>query len=161
MGYRQFVLHLMSDATDKLSSLLGRDTQSAHWLTMTDRKSRGLHSETVTLYHVDGGTYVIDILMSKGNGWSRHMRLPGKGTLTTGRTDTDVTITEVTDPAVKHQVVIAFAAEKPKFVFASGEDKHLEPASILVRPLRLAPDDTPEGLAAAVPHVAVFELTPA
>jgi hypothetical protein len=160
MAYRQFVLRLMSDATDKLSALLGVDAGSTHWLTMTDRKSRGLHSETVTLFQVDGRTYLIDILVSKGKGWSRHMRLPGKGTLTTGRTDTDVTITEVTDPAVKHQVVIAFAAEKPKWVFASGEDKNLEPGSILVTLLRHAPDDTPEGLAAAVPHVAVFEVTP-
>jgi hypothetical protein len=72
------VLHLMSDATDKLSSLLGLGTPSAHWLTMTDRKARGLHSETVTLYHVDGRIYVIDIFVSKGKGWSRHMRIPGR-----------------------------------------------------------------------------------
>jgi hypothetical protein len=38
--------------------------------------------------------------------------------------------------------------------------KHQKPESALVL-LRLAPDDTPEGLAAAVPYVSVFEVTPA
>jgi hypothetical protein len=161
MGYRNFMLHLASDATDKLVSLFGGNAEPTYWLTMPDRKSRGLHSETVTLYQVDGRTYLIEVFPSKGKGWSSRARIPGKGTLTTGHADTAVTVTEVTDPAVKHQVVIAFAAEKPKFVLAFGEDKHREPESILVTPLRLAPDDTPEGLAAAVPHVTVFEITPA
>jgi hypothetical protein len=89
------------------------------------------------------------------------MCVPGKGTLSAGRTDTDVTLTEVTDPGVKHQVVMACAAQKPRVLHAGGEDKHREPESFLVTPLRMAPDDTAEGLAAAVSHVAVFEITPA
>ena len=63
------------------------------------------------------------------------------------------------DPVVKHQVVIAYAAEEPKTLIAFGEDKHRKPESFLVI-LGLAEDDTPEGLATAVPHVAVFEVTP-
>jgi len=66
---------------------------------------------------------------------------------TAGRTDTDVTVTEVTDPAVKHQVVIAYAAEKPVREIAS---KHLKGQSMLVA-LGLAKGDTPEGLAAQCP----------
>jgi hypothetical protein len=66
----------------------------------------------------------------------------------------------VTDSAVKHQVVIAYAADKPKTLIALGEHKHTRPESMLVI-LGLAEDDTPEGLAAAVPHVTVFEVTPA
>ena len=57
--------------------------------------------------------------------------------------------------------MIAYAAQKPETVLAPGRSKkHRKPESALVL-LRLAPDDTPEGLAAAVPYVAVFEVTPA
>ena len=71
----------------------------------------------------------------------------------------DVTVTEVTDPTVKHKVVIADAAHKTKTLFAFGEDRNREPTSLLVT-LGIAKDDTPEGLASAVPRVAVFEVTP-
>lgn len=66
----------------------------------------------------------------------------------------------MTDPSVKHQVVMADAAHKPKTLFAFGEDKNREPTSLLVT-LGIAEDDTPEGLASAAPRVAVFEVTPA
>jgi hypothetical protein len=143
-------------AIDKVAALLG-STEPLHWLTMAEPNARHLRSEPVDLYEIDGRTYIIDIHPSRG--WASRMRSPRQGTLTTGRTDTEVTLTEVTDPAVKHQVVIAYAAEKPKTLIASGEDKHRKPESILVI-LRIAPDDTPQGLAAAVPRVAVFEVTP-
>jgi hypothetical protein len=49
----------------------------------------------------------------------------------------------------------------PETVLAPGRSrKHRKPESALVLH-RLAPDDTPEGLAPAVPYVAVFEVTPA
>jgi hypothetical protein len=69
-------------------------------------------------------------------------------------------VSKVTDAAVKHQVVIAYAAEKPrpKIEIATGEHTHLKGHSMLVI-LGLAKDDTPEGLAAAVPYVTVFEVT--
>lgn len=153
----RFLMHATFGAFDKVAALLG-STEPAHWITMAERKSRSLRSVPVSLYEVDGRTYVIDILPSKGR--TRDVPRPGTGTLTTGRTDTDVMLTEVTDPAVKHQVVIAYAAVKPKTLIAFGEDKHQKPESFLVT-LGITKDDTPEGLAAAVPHVAVFEVTSA
>lgn len=142
MGYRQFTQRLMSDVTGKLSALLGVGTRPTHWLTMTDRKSRRPRSVSVSLYQVDGRTYVIDTLAATGKGWSKRLCVPGKGTLSGGRADTDVTLTEVTDPGVRQQVAIACAAMAPKVLLAFGEDKDREPA----------------GLAAPVPDAAVFEV---
>jgi hypothetical protein len=145
-------------AIDRVAALMGA-TEPLHWLSMARRSSRRLRSEPVDLYEIDGRTYIIDIRPSKRG--AGDVRVPARGTLTTGGSDTDVTLTEVTDPAVKHQVVIAYAAQKPKTVLAPGRNKkHREPESALVL-LRMAPDDTPEGLAEAVPYVAVFEVTPA
>lgn len=151
-------MHATFGAFDKAAALfLG--AKPAHWLTMAGQhKSRHLRSMPVGLHEVDGRNYLIDILPSKG--WSSDLRLPGPGTITTGRTDTDVTLAEVTDPAVKHQVVMAYAAEKPKTMIAFGEAKNRDPESLLAT-LGIAEDDTPEGLAAAVSRVAVFEVTPA
>jgi hypothetical protein len=143
---------------DKVAALLGA-AEPLHWLTMARRNPRRLRSEPVDLYEIDGRTYIIDIRPSKPR--VGDVRIPARGTLTTRGSDTDVTLTEVTDPAVKHQVVIAYAAQKPETVLAPGRRKqHRKPESALVL-LRLAPDDTPEGLAAAVPYVSVFEVTPA
>jgi hypothetical protein len=83
------------------------------------------------------------------NGANAHLRFQ----------NTEVTVVEVTDLAVKHQVVIAAAAHMPTTVPASGEDGDREPTSLFAT-LRLARDDTPEGLPSAVHHVAVFEVTP-
>ena len=150
--------HLVWGTIDRVAALLGA-TEPLHWLTMARRNSRRLRSEPVDLYEIDGRTYIIDIRPSRpGTG---EARTPVQGTLTTAGSDTDVTLTEVTDPAVKHQVVIAYAAQRPETVLAPGRSKkHRKPESALVLH-RLAPDDTPEGLAAAVPYVAVFEVTPA
>jgi hypothetical protein len=143
---------------DKVAALLGA-AEPLHWLTMARRNSRRLRSEPVDLYEIDGRTYIIDIRPSKPR--VGDVRIRAQGTLTTRGSDTGVTLTEVTDPAVKHQVVIAYAAQKPETVLAPGRRKqHRKPESALVL-LRLAPDDTPEGLAAAVPYVSVFEVTPA
>jgi hypothetical protein len=139
-------------AIDKVAALLGA-TEPLHWLTIGSESSR------VVLYEIDGRTYTLDILPPKKRKQASETRVPARGTLTTRRTDTDVTLTEVTDPAVKHQVVIACAAEKPIIDIATGDHKHLKGQSTLVA-LGLAKDDTPEGLAAAVPHVVVFEVTP-
>ena len=150
--------HLVFGAINKVAALLGA-TEPLHWLTMARRNSRRLRSEPVDLYEIDSRTYIIDIRPSRRE--AGDVRAPAEGTLTTRGSDTDVTLTEVTDPAVKHQVVIAYAAQKPETVLAPGRSKkHWKPESALVLH-RLAPDDTPEGLAAAVPYVAVFEVTPA
>jgi len=152
---------------DKVAALFGAESP-LHWLTL------GRTSSPVSLYEVDGRTYVMDVIVPKGRwqgpdgrhgwglgtSWATEVRAIGRGTLTTGGVSTEVILTEATDPAVKHQVVIAYAADKPKVLIATGEHRHRQPTSFLVD-LGLARDDTPEGLAAAVEHVAVFEVTPA
>jgi hypothetical protein len=149
--------HLVFRAIDRVGGLLGA-TEPLHWLTMSRGSSRRQRSEPVDLYVIDGRTYILDIRPSKR--WSDGLGVSAQATLTTGRSDADVTLTEVADQAVKHQVVIAFAARKPETVLTPGKSKQRrEPESALVL-LRLAPDDTPEGLAAAVPYVTVFEVTP-
>jgi hypothetical protein len=87
-------------------------------------------------------------------------RAHGRGTLSYDGTDTEVTFTEVTDRDVKHRVVIAYAALKPRVILATGEHKNRPVTSFLVA-MGLARDDTPEGLLPAVPHVTVFEVSPA
>jgi hypothetical protein len=146
----RFMKSLVFGAIDKVAALLGA-TEPLHWLTI------GSTSSPIRLYEIDGKTYTIDIHPPKG--LSRHAPALRPGTLATGRIDMDVTVTEVTDPAVKHQVVIAWAAQKPSIEIATGEHKHLKNQSTLVT-LGYATDDTPEGLATAVPHVSVFEITP-
>jgi hypothetical protein len=155
---------------DKIAGFFG-STGSRPWLTI------GSVSEPIGLHEVDGKTYILEIVLPKGwrrpgtgNGWQwaadpakgpiGRIRAHGHGTLTTGRTHTEVTLTEVTDFAAKNRVVIAYAAETSKSPFVVGEARRTEPFSMLVA-FGLAPDDTPQGLAAAVPHVAVFEVTPA
>jgi hypothetical protein len=150
--------HLVLGTIDRVAALLGA-SEPLHWLTMARPNSRRLRSEPVDLYEIDGRTYIIDISPSRRG--ADDARTPAQGTLTTAGSDTDVALTEVTDPAVKHQVVIAYAAQKPETVLAPGRSKkQRKPESALVLH-RLAPDDTPEGLAAAVPYVAVFEVTQA
>ena len=150
---------------DRIAGLMG-SAGPLNWLSV------GRYSEPVGLYEIEGRTYLIDIQPGRvegrhyligprsSKGWASEARVHGRGTLTTGRADTEVTLTEVTDSAVKHQVVIAHAAEKPKTLIALGEHAGRKPESMLVI-LGLAKDDTPEGLAAAVPHVTVFEVAPA
>jgi hypothetical protein len=122
---------LVFGAIDKVAALLGA-TEPMHWLTI------GSDSSPIELCEIDGKNYTIDIRPPKGP--ARDTPAVRPGTLTTGRTDMDVTVAEVTDPAVKHKVVIAWVAEKPLLEIAAGEHK--------------------QGLATAVPHVSVFEITP-
>jgi hypothetical protein len=74
--------------------------------------------------------------------------ITGAGTLTSGRTTTRVRLTEVTDPALKERVMVAFGTEN-------------RGAGSFLKQIGVAPERTPEGFAAAVPHVAVFEVTTA
>lgn len=95
---------------------------------------------------VDGKRYVIAGIGTSD--WSRNARAAGAGTLTSGRTTTRVRLTEVTDPALKERVVVAFGTEN-------------RGAASFLKQIGVAPERTPKGFAAAVPHVAVFEVTPA
>ena len=128
-------------------------TNPAAWLTIG---SISFHAD---LYEIDGRRYLLDIVPRRGH--TRDIRRAhGRGTLSYDSTDTEVTFTEVTDPDVKHQVVIAYAAVKPRVILATGEHKNRPVTSFLVD-MGLARDDTPEGLLPAVPHVTVFEVSPA
>lgn len=115
-------------------------------ITVPGRKSGQPRSTPVTPWTVDGTKYVVAGIGTSD--WSRNARAAGQGTLTSGRTTTRVRLTEVTDPALKERVVVAFGTENPG-------------GGAFLKQIGVAPDRTPQGLAAAVPHVAVFEVTPA
>ena len=99
----------------------------------------------MTPWQVDGKRYVIAAIGTSD--WARNARAAREGTLTSGRTKTHVRLTEVTDPALKERVVTSFGTENR----AGG--------SFLVQ-AGVAPSRTPQGFAAAVPSVAVFEVIP-
>jgi hypothetical protein len=135
--------------TDTISGWFG-GTNPAEWLTI------GSISFHASLYEVGGRRYLLDIAPRRG--YTRDIRrAQGRGTLSYDGNDTEVTFAEVTDPEVKHQVVIAYAAVKPKVLLATGEHKNQPVTSFLVN-MGLARDDTPEGLLPAVPQVNVFEV---
>ena len=129
----------------KLFTRLGLKTGPVNVITVAGRKTGQPRSTPVTPWVVDGKRYVIAGIGTSD--WARNARTAGKGTLTSGRTTTQVRITEVTDPALKERVVISFGTENR----AGGS---------FLRQIGVAPDRTPEGIAAATPHVAVFEVTP-
>ena len=115
-------------------------------ITVAGRRSGRPHSTPVTPWVVDGKRYVIAGIGTSD--WSRNARAAGAGTLTSGRTTTRVRLTEVTDPALKERVVVAFGTEN-------------RGAASFLKQIGVAPERTPKGFAAAVPYVAVFEVTPA
>jgi hypothetical protein len=138
--------------SDTISGWFG-GTNPAEWLTI------GSLSLRADLHEIDGRRYLLDIAPRRG--YTRDIcRAHGRGILSYDGTDTEVTFTEVTDRDIKHQVVIAYAAVKPKVILATGEHKDQPVTSFLVS-MGLAGDDTPEGLLPAVPRVTVFEVSPA
>lgn len=133
------------NAMVKIFTRLGVKTGPVHVITVAGRTSGRPRSTPVTPWPVDGKRYVIAAIGTSD--WARNARAAGEGTLTSGRTTAPVRLTEVTDPALKTRVVTAFGTENR----AGG--------SFLVR-AGVAPDRSPQGLAAAAAHVAVFEVTP-
>jgi deazaflavin-dependent oxidoreductase (nitroreductase family) len=129
----------------KFFTRLGVKTGPVNVITVAGRKSGRPRSTPVTPWLVDGKRYVIAGIGTSD--WACNARAAGEGTLSSGRVTTHVRLTEVTDPALKGRVVTAFGTENR----AGG--------SFLTQ-IGVAPDRTPEGFAAAVPHVAVFEVTP-
>lgn len=102
---------------DWIVALFG-GTAPLHWLSVVGQESGDLRSVTVTLHKVDGRTYITD-LHSRAPGWGEDARSAGCGTLTTGRTDIRITLTEVTDPVVKRQVLTLRDGSTPPENFAS------------------------------------------
>jgi deazaflavin-dependent oxidoreductase (nitroreductase family) len=133
------------NAVVKLFTRLGIKAGPVNVITVAGRKSGQPRSTPVTPWQVDGKRYVIAAIGTSD--WARNARAAGEGTLTSGRTKTHVRLTEVTDPALKERVVTAFGTENR----AGG--------SFLVQ-AGVAPSRTPQGFAAAVPSVAVFEVIP-
>ena len=129
----------------KLFTRLGIKAGPVTLITVAGRKSGQPRSTPVTPWPVDGKRYVIAAIGTSD--WARNARAAGKGTMTSGRTTTHVRLMEVTDPALKEQVVTAFGTEN-------------KPGGFFLVKTGVAPDRTQKGLAAAVPHVAVFEVTP-
>jgi hypothetical protein len=114
-------------------------------ITVAGRTSGRPHSTPVTPWTVDGRKYVVAGIGTSD--WARNARAAGAGTLTSGRTTTSVRLTEVTDPALKERVVVAFGSENPG-------------GGAFLKQIGVAPERSRKGYAAAVPHVAVFEVTP-
>jgi hypothetical protein len=120
---------------DKASRLLGA-REPLCWLAI------GSKATGIRPCEVAGRSYVVLI----GPDDMADARRIGRGTLSFGGDDTDVALTEVTDPGLKHQIVLA-----------DGEHRNQNPPPLLAR-LGLWGGTTPEELAATVPRVAVFEL---
>lgn len=129
----------------KLFTLLGVKAGPVSVITVAGRKSGQPRSTPVTPWIVDDHRYVIAAIGTSD--WARNARAAGEGTLTSGRAKTHVRLTEVTDPALKERVVTAFGTEN-------------RPGGSFLKQTGVAPDTTAKGMAAAVPHVAVFEVTP-
>lgn len=130
----------------KLFTRLGLKTGPVNVITVAGRKTGQPRSTPVTPWVVDGKRYVVAGIGTSD--WARNARAAGQGTLTSGRTTATVRLTEVTDPALKERVVTSFGTENR----AGGS---------FLRQIGAAQDRTPKGIAAATPHVAVFEVTPA
>jgi deazaflavin-dependent oxidoreductase (nitroreductase family) len=129
----------------KLFTRLGVRTGPVNVITVAGRKSGQPRSTPVTPWEVDDRRYVVAGIGTSD--WARNVRAAGEGTLTSGRRTTRVRLTEVTDPALKERVVTSFGTEN-------------RGGGAFLRQIGVAPDRTPKGFAAAVPHVAVFEVTP-
>jgi hypothetical protein len=74
-------------------------------------------SSTVICYEFDERTYITD-LFCRAPGWADDARSAGQGTLTTSGADTRVTLTEVTDPVLKQQVLALRKGDTPPKSFA-------------------------------------------
>jgi deazaflavin-dependent oxidoreductase (nitroreductase family) len=129
----------------KLFTRLGLKMGPVSVITVAGRTSGRPRSTPLTPWQVDGKKYVIAAIGTSD--WARNARAAGEGTLTSGRATTHVRLTEVTDPALKERVVTAFGTEN-------------RPGGFFLVQAGVAPDRTPKGFAAAVPQVAVFEVTP-
>ena len=115
-------------------------------LTVPGRRTGKPRSTPVSPLTVSGGRYVVAGLPDSD--WDRNVRAAGQAQLARGRWREPVTLIEVTDSALKEQVMRAYPREVPRgapmFVLAG----------IAVRP-------DPDAFATAASHVAVFEIRPA
>jgi deazaflavin-dependent oxidoreductase (nitroreductase family) len=134
------------NAIVKFFASRGVKTGPVNVLTVAGRKSGQPRSTPVTPWLVDGKRYVIAAIGSSD--WARNARAGGEGTLASGRHNSRVRLTEITDPELKKRVVTDFGTKNK----AGG---------FFLTQAGVAPDRTPAGFAAAAAHAAVFEVTAA
>jgi deazaflavin-dependent oxidoreductase (nitroreductase family) len=129
----------------KFLNRVGVHTGPIDVLTVTGRHSGRARSTPVTPAIVDGHEYLVAPLPTVD--WARNVRATGSGTLARGRHATHVRFAEVTDPALKQRVSVAYAHVVPQ-------------AAQLLTAVGAAPEKTDAGYAAAGSKIAVFEVTP-
>ncbi|MBF6357347.1 nitroreductase family deazaflavin-dependent oxidoreductase [Nocardia higoensis] len=125
---------------------LGVPLGTIHIITIPGRVSGEPRSTPVSPLTVDGRRYVIAGLANCS--WAKNARAAAHGTLSKGRARADITLTEVTDPAMREKVMTAFPAEVPhgvQFFIRIGVVESADPAEF----------------GAAADKVAVFEIRPA
>jgi len=114
-------------------------------LTLHGRKSGELRSTPVTPIEVDGRRYVVAAIGTAN--WAQNARADGDAALEVAGDIEAVQLVEVTDPAHKERVVVAFGSRGMPGRF--------------LKMVGAATERTPEGFAAAAPATAVFEVWPA
>lgn len=124
---------------------LGLGLGTIHVLTVPGRTSGEPRSTPVSPLTVDGHRYVVAALPQCD--WARNARAAGRGELAKGRRSSPVTLTEVTDPAVRREVMREFPVKVPGGV------------PFFVR-LGLVTKADPDEFAAAADRVAVFRTDP-
>jgi deazaflavin-dependent oxidoreductase (nitroreductase family) len=124
-------------------SRLGLPLGTVCVLTVPGRRSGEPRSTPVSPLTVAGHRYVVAALPHSD--WARNIRAAGHGELARGRRRSAVTLTEVTDPAQRREVMRAFPREVPGGV------------PFFVR-LGLVTRADPDEFEAAADRVAVFRI---
>jgi deazaflavin-dependent oxidoreductase (nitroreductase family) len=124
-------------------SRIGLPLGTIHVLTVPGRRTGVPRSTPVSPLTVDGRRYVVAGLPQSD--WARNVRAAGQAGLAQGRRRARVTLTEVTDPGLRREVMRAFPREVP----------HGVPMFVRMGLVR-GPD--PDEFATAADRVAVFEI---
>jgi deazaflavin-dependent oxidoreductase (nitroreductase family) len=114
-------------------------------LTVPGRRTGKPRSTPISPLTVSGRRYVVAGL--PGSDWARNVRAAGHGQLSQGRRRETVTLTEVTDSALKEQVMRAYPQEVPK-------------GAPMFAQFGIVSSPDPGAFAAAAGRVAVFEIHP-
>ena len=127
-------------------SRVGLTMGPVHVLTVPGRRTGKPRSTPVSPLTVSGRRYVVAGLPDSD--WARNVRAAGIGRLSQGHRRETVTLIEVTDRALKEQVMYAYPQEVPK-------------GAPMFAQFGIVSSPDPEAFAAAASHVAVFEIHPA
>ncbi|UOZ08136.1 nitroreductase/quinone reductase family protein [Amycolatopsis sp. WQ 127309] len=130
----------------RLLTRAGLPLGTIHVVTVPGRRSGAPRATPVSPLTVGGHRYVIAGLPESD--WARNVRAAGRGELARGRRRQPVTLTEVTDPGLRREVVRAFPREVPHGV------------PMFVK-LGIVTKGDPDEFAAVAGRVAVFRIAPA